>query len=74
MEDKATIEIDWVNKIVGVPVQLRDFSTMADKAVETSNALIIAQLAGKYAHDLMKLSPEDLREEYLLEIASPKGC
>lgn len=65
MEDKATIEINWDRKLVGISMQPMDFGARADKAVETSKAQIIAQMASKYAYDLMQLSTEELMERHL---------
>lgn len=65
VEDKATIEIDWNNKIVGVSQQQLDFGVRADKAVEASYSQIIAHLASKYAYDLMQLTPEELKERHI---------
>jgi hypothetical protein len=65
MVDKATIEIDWDNKIVGVSNQPLDFVMAADKTIKTSYAQIVAMLASKYAHDLIQLSPEELKEKHI---------
>ena len=65
MEDKATIEIDWDHKLIGVSNQPIDFGARADKAIETSYANIVAILASKYAYDLMQLTPKELREKHL---------